>query len=89
MSDLALTDESVAAITDDGMIHVWGNNVKKTMDVPETALKASTIVGGRYHYNGYHGGWKRSARDDTFAQGVTRTKNLDISGGLLRHICDR
>lgn len=83
--DLALTDESVAAITDDGMIHVWGNNVKKTMDVPETALKASTIVGGRYHYAAImEDGSVLAWGDDTFAQGNVPTikeKIIDISAG--------
>lgn len=83
--DLALTDESVAAITDDGKIHVWGNNVKKTMDVPETALKASTIVGGRYHYAAImEDGSVLAWGDDTFAQGSApkiKEKIVDISAG--------
>ncbi|MDO4291622.1 MAG: ABC transporter permease subunit [Eubacteriales bacterium] len=68
--DLALTDESAAAVTDDGKVHVWGNNVKKTMEVPELNGSVASIVGGRYHYAALlEDGSVQAWGDDTFGQG--------------------
>ena len=51
MVDIALTDESAAALTNDGQVHVWGNNVKGTLNLPEEIQgHVTAISAGRYHY---------------------------------------
>ena len=69
VKDVALTDESVAAITDDGQVHVWGNNVKGSMNMPEFTKKAVALVGARYHYSIlFDDKTVESWGDDTFGQ---------------------
>ncbi|MDY5349871.1 MAG: ABC transporter permease subunit [Candidatus Ventricola sp.] len=48
--DIASTSKSVAAITEDGRIVVWGNATKGEADVPELSSKPVHLYGGRYHY---------------------------------------
>ncbi len=49
--DIALTDESAAALTSDGRVHTWGNNVNHSMDVPEDIQgRVTALSAGRYHY---------------------------------------
>ena len=48
--DIASTSKSVAAITEDGEIIVWGNATKGEADVPELAARPVHLYGGRYHY---------------------------------------
>ena len=48
--DIASTSKSVAAITEDGQIVVWGNATKGENNVPEMAAKPVHLYGGRYHY---------------------------------------
>ena len=48
--DIASTSKSVAAITEDGEIIVWGNATKGEADVPALAAKPVHLYGGRYHY---------------------------------------
>ena len=48
--DIASTSKSVAAITEDGEVYVWGNAVKGEANVPELSAKIVHIYGGRYHY---------------------------------------
>ena len=48
--DIASTSKSVAAITEDGQIVVWGNATKGEADVPELSSKPVHLYGGRYHY---------------------------------------
>ena len=48
--DIASTSKSVAAVTEDGEIIVWGNAAKGEADVPELSAKPVHLYGGRYHY---------------------------------------
>ena len=48
--DIASTGKSVAAVTEDGRVYVWGNATRGEADVPEMAAKPVHIYGGRFHY---------------------------------------
>ena len=48
--DIASTGKTVAAMTKDGEIIVWGNAAKGEDKVPEFASKPVKLYGGRYHY---------------------------------------
>ena len=48
--DIASTSSSVAAVTEDGQVVVWGNTSKNEKDVPELSSKPVDVYGGRYHY---------------------------------------
>ena len=48
--DIASTSKSVAAVTEDGEVYVWGNAVKGEANVPELSAKIVHIYGGRYHF---------------------------------------
>ncbi len=48
--DIAATGKSVAAVTEDGEIVVWGNAVRGESDVPALSAKPVKLYGGRYHY---------------------------------------
>ena len=48
--DVAATAKSVAAITEDGQIVVWGNATRGEANVPALAAKPVHLYGGRYHY---------------------------------------
>ena len=48
--DIASTSKSVAAITEDGQIVVWGNATKGEAQVPELTARPVHLYGGRYHY---------------------------------------
>ena len=48
--DIAAGYQSVAALTEDGQIYVWGVATHDEKNVPETESKIVAIYGGRYHY---------------------------------------
>ena len=48
--DIAATSKSVAAITEDGQVVVWGNATRGEADVPELTARPVHLYGGRYHY---------------------------------------
>lgn len=48
--DIASTSKSVAAITEEGKVVVWGSASKGENKVPEFASKPVKLYGGRYHY---------------------------------------
>ena len=48
--DIASTSKSVAAITEDGEIVVWGSAIKGENIVPELPAKPVHLDGGRFHY---------------------------------------
>ena len=48
--DIASTSKSVAAVTEDGEIVIWGNATKGEADVPELSARPVHLYGGRYHY---------------------------------------
>ncbi|MBE5893956.1 MAG: ABC transporter permease subunit [Lachnospiraceae bacterium] len=67
--DIALSDESMAAVLDDGSVQVWGSNVKGTLDVPGFDKKAISVEGGRYHFTLLmEDGTVETWGDDTFGQ---------------------
>ncbi len=48
--DIASTAKSVAALTKDGEVVVWGTAAKGENNVPEFGAKVTKLYGGRYHY---------------------------------------
>ena len=48
--DIASTSKSVAAVTEDGEVYVWGNAVKGEANVPALESKIVHLYGGRYHF---------------------------------------
>ena len=48
--DIASTAKSVAALTKDGEVIVWGTAAKGENDVPEFGAKVVKLYGGRFHY---------------------------------------
>ena len=48
--DIASTADSVAALTEDGEVYVWGNTIRGEGDVPEHTSPVKSLHGGRYHY---------------------------------------
>jgi len=48
--DIASTSKTVAAMTDDGQVFVWGNATKGENKLPEFSSKPVKLYGGRYHY---------------------------------------
>ena len=48
--DIASTSKSVAAVTEDGEVYVWGNAVRGEANVPALESKIVHLYGGRYHY---------------------------------------
>ena len=48
--DIASTSKSVAALTKDGKVVVWGSASKGENKVPEFGAKVAKLYGGRYHY---------------------------------------
>lgn len=83
--DIALTDESMAAVLEDGTVRVWGNNVKGSMSLPEFEQKVVAITDGRYHYTALHeDGTVVSWGDNTFGQEnvpAISEKIVEVSAG--------
>ena len=83
MVDLALTDESAAAVTADGTVYAWGNNIKKTLDIPEEIQgQVVSIAGGRYHYtavlqDGTVYSWGDNTHGQTDAPSGTTVASVD------------
>ncbi len=48
--DIASTASTVAAITEDGKVYVWGTPVKGENKLPEFTSPVKSLTGGRYHY---------------------------------------
>lgn len=48
--DIASTASTVAAVTEDGQVYVWGTPVKGENTLPEFSAPVSKLYGGRYHY---------------------------------------
>ena len=48
--DISSTAKTVAAVTEDGEVFVWGNATKGESSVPALAAKPVHLYGGRYHY---------------------------------------
>ena len=48
--DIAASGETMAAVSEDGKITVWGNATRGEKNIPETESKPVEIYGGRYHY---------------------------------------
>jgi len=82
VKDIASTSKTVAAITEDGQIFVWGNATKGENKIPEFASKPVKLYGGRYHYTAL-------LEDGSIATwGDNKYKQLnvpgDIDGGIER-----
>ena len=48
--DIAASSETMAAVTEDGKITVWGNASHGEKNYPDTESKPVEIYGGRFHY---------------------------------------
>ncbi|MBQ9046515.1 MAG: ABC transporter permease subunit [Solobacterium sp.] len=48
--DIAASGDTMAAVTEDGKITVWGNITHHENEIPEFDSKPVEIYGGRYHY---------------------------------------
>jgi len=48
--DIAASGDTMAAVTEDGKITVWGNATHGEANIPETESKPIEIYGGRNHY---------------------------------------
>ena len=48
--DIASTSSTVAAVTADGKVVVWGNAKNGEKNIPEFSASAKKIYGGRFHY---------------------------------------
>ena len=48
--DIAASGDTMAAVSEDGTITVWGNSTHGETNVPQTESKPVDIYGGRYHY---------------------------------------
>ena len=49
--DIAATSGSVAALTEDGEVYVWGPSTYGEKKIPAFRAKPVSICGGRYHYD--------------------------------------
>ncbi|NLC26355.1 MAG: ABC transporter permease subunit [Fastidiosipila sp.] len=49
--DVAATSKTMAGLTEDGEVFVWGTAVQNEKDVPEFSSKPVRIEGGRAHYS--------------------------------------
>lgn len=50
VKDIASTSTTVAAVTEDGRVIVWGNAKNNERDVPAFSSPVSKLYGGRFHY---------------------------------------
>ena len=48
--DIAATSSTMAAVTEDGQVHIWGNITKGENNIPEMDGKIASLYGGRFHY---------------------------------------
>ncbi|MBR3019471.1 MAG: ABC transporter permease subunit [Clostridia bacterium] len=48
--DIASTSSTVAAVTEDGRVVVWGNDKNGEKNVPDFAAPVKKLYGGRFHY---------------------------------------
>ena len=48
--DIAATGETMAGVTENGKIYVWGNGIHGEELVPESESRPVELYGGRYHY---------------------------------------
>lgn len=72
--DIASTSKTVAAITEDGQIVVWGNPSKGENNVPELTSKPVHLYGGRYHYTAL------LENGDVVTWGNNKYHQLDVPG---------
>lgn len=72
--DIASTSKTVAAITEDGQIVVWGNPSKGENNVPELTSKPIHLYGGRYHYTAL------LENGDVVTWGNNKYHQLDVPG---------
>lgn len=49
--DVAATSKTMAGLTSDGKVYVWGTAERNEKDVPEFESKPIRIEGGRFHYS--------------------------------------
>ena len=48
--DIAATSKTVAAVTEDGQVFMWGNARSGEADIPAFSAPIKSISGGRFHY---------------------------------------
>ena len=89
--DIAASAQTMAAVSADGEVFVWGNALKGENKVPELSSKPVKIYGGRHHYtalleNGDVVGWG----DNTYGQAtvpasVEKAEIQDIYVGYMQN----
>ena len=89
--DIATTSKTVAAVTEDGEIVVWGNVLKGEDQIPEMSSHPVKIYGGRNHYTAMlEDGTVLSWGDDSFGQAsvpakVEKAEIKDIYVGYMQN----
>ena len=80
--DIAATGDTMAAVTEDGKIVVWGNATHGEKLVPESESRPVEIYGGRYHYtvlmeNGDVFSWGDNSHGQASVPGSVLTNDID------------
>lgn len=74
--DIASTAGSVAALTSEGEVYVWGSSTYGEKKVPVFSGKVKAIYGGRYHYDAL------LEDGSVVAWGNNKYHQIDVPGGL-------
>ncbi len=74
--DIAATSGSMAALTSDGEVFVWGSSTAGEKNVPAFSGKPVAIYGGRYHYDAL------MEDGSVVAWGNNKYHQVDVPGGL-------
>lgn len=80
--DIAATGETMAGVTEDGKIVVWGNATHGEKLVPESESRPVEIYGGRYHYtalmeNGDLFSWGDNSHGQSNVPNNVQTTDID------------
>ena len=80
--DIASTSKSVAAVTEDGEIVVWGNATRGEAEIPALSAKPVKLDGGRFHYtalleNGEVVSWGNNKYDQITVPASVREAAID------------
>ncbi len=81
--DIASTSSSVAAVTEDGQVVVWGNDKSGEKKVPEFTAPVKKLYGGRFHYVA----WLENG--DVVAWGSNKYHQTEVPGDLQHNAAIR
>ncbi len=74
--DIASTSSTVAAVTDDGQVVVWGNTKSGEKNMPAFAAPVKKLYGGRFHYVA----WLENG--DVVSWGANKYHQTDVPAGV-------